>query len=97
MPKQRLLFLVALLAGTLLLACEAVSGVLTPTPTYTPFPGVTAAPGATVPPPVATPMPPTLTPATLKPSPAPSATFYADQDQGGLATRRMLSRRERNP
>ena len=37
MPKQRLLFLVALLAGTLLLACEAVSGVLTPTPTYNPI------------------------------------------------------------
>ena len=47
MTKQRLLFLFALIAGTLLVAYEAVSGALTPAPTYTIYPTYTNYPTQT--------------------------------------------------
>ena len=93
MPKQAMVLVVAVLAGLGLLGCEAVSGVLTPAPTYTNYPTQTAYPtytlyptytpfpGPTAVPPTATPIPATATPV---PSPVPVATFFADQDRDGF-------------
>ena len=93
MPKQRLIFVIAIIAGLSLLGCETVAGVLTPAPTYTNYPTqtpyptytlyptYTPFPDATAEPPTATPIPATATPV---PSPVPIATFFVDVDQDGF-------------